>query len=226
MVTLFFGRSRQAAAAAAVPTTAPNSFYAIPSLFATNLSLAWAEGLDCWPAPDTKMGGKCRFSFKSSWATIRIQLLKREIRWLLAFLIKEIYKKEVKVKGTSQNSIAITQISQIYNKQVSLFTTREIRKTGRINTTRSYTLVFIFEIPSTCKIKREPLLLLLLRPCPFWKCRPWCTEFFVKVCSICHTPSAHENVIKDGTAELLCASRSRSAAGHAISWNIHHVSDL
>jgi hypothetical protein len=52
----------QAAAAAAVPTTAPNSFYAIPSVFATNLSLAWAEG----PAPDTKMGGKCRFSFKSS----------------------------------------------------------------------------------------------------------------------------------------------------------------
>jgi hypothetical protein len=72
----------QAAAAAAVPTTAPNSFYAIPSLFATNLSLAWAEGLD-WTVglrQTPKWGGGNVVFLLKAVELLYVQLLKREIR--------------------------------------------------------------------------------------------------------------------------------------------------
>jgi hypothetical protein len=98
-----------------------------------------------------------------------IQLLKEKYADYWHFSSKKFTKKEVKVKGTTQNSILQCHNSNKSNiftaMQVSLFTKGNKKKQAAF-TTRSYTLVFIFEIPSTYKIKREPLLLLLW-PCPF-----------------------------------------------------------
>lgn len=68
-----------------------------------------------------KWGGNVVFLLKAV-ELLYVQLLKEKYADYWHFSSKKFTKKEVKVKGTSQNSIAITQISQIYNKQVSLFT--------------------------------------------------------------------------------------------------------